>query len=389
MTPSRTLVSLHTQLPLWHASPRSALPAIEAEGIALMREYVWCSLHPLMPIRLFQKFTPDFVLFALELPRAGAEGYLWAQTRGAPGGDAEERTYDHGGGGTEVKVWTALPRACIRELLSREEAEARLDRGGTTGYGEWLPDAAAFAQECEDLLADLRVDSQLRIQAGLYLREMGRLHAADKEQGQRRATLLEVLTAPEALVDDALAACIRLLNGFGLPWLEDLPLTAELGLARLARIAAFASASHREEQLRAFGEGCASGSEIGVLGGALCRLVAAEGRDQEAISVLARTGVLGAGAIGALLLGSVQTNPLGVALIRALEEMPPAVGNPILLALLRRRRDLPTKARRTLTQVLGRRGSQLESPLREVAEGGRYHARLVARQILEGRAGTP
>lgn len=378
------MVSLRTHLPLWHASPRSALPAIEAGGIALMREYVWCSLHPLMPIRLFQQFTPDFVLSAIELPRAGAEGFLWARTRGAPGGDADERTYDHGGGGIEVKVWTALPRACIRELRSREEVETRLARGGTTGYGEWLPEAAAFAQECEDLLADSQADPEVRVQAGLYLREMGRLHAADKGQG--RAALLEVLAAPEALVDDALATCTRLLTGFGLPWLEELPFSADLGAERLARVAAFASASHSEAQVRAFGGGWGRGEEVGLLGTALCRLVVAEGRDEEASAVLVKTGALGAGAIGAFLLGSVRSNPLGVTLIHVLEELPPAVGNPVLLALLRRRRDLPTKARQTLTQVLRRRVAQLEPQLREVAARGRYHARLVAWQILERQA---
>ena len=64
------------------------------------------------------------------------------------------------------------------------------------------------------------------------------------------------------------------------------------------------------------------------------------------------------------------------------------MGNPVLLALLCRRRDLPTKARQALAQVLARRVAQLESQLREVAERGRYHARLVAQQILERRAGS-
>jgi hypothetical protein len=381
------MISLRTHLPLWHASPREALPAIEEGGIALMREYVWCSLHPLMPIRLFQQFTPDFILSAIALPRAGEEGFLWEEIRGAPGGDAEERTYDHGGGGIEVKVWTALPRACIREIIPRQEVEARLGRGGASGYGEWLPAAADFAQECGELLADPRTEPQVRVQAGLYLREMGRLCAGGKA-GERRAALLEVLASAEALVDDALAVCTRLLDGFGLPWLEELPLRTELSAERLARIAAFASTSHSEGQLRAFGERCAPGSGIGLLGERLCRLAAAGGRDEEAIPALARTGSLGAGALKALLLGSVRSNPVAVALVRALEGMLPEVGNPALLGLLRRRRDLPTKARKALALALERRAAQLEPQLREVAECGRYHARLVARQILEGRAGN-
>ncbi len=324
-----------------------------------------------------------------ESPGAGArlvDGYrLWAQTRGVPGGDAEERTYDHGGGGTEVKVWTAVPRACIREWCSRDEVEVRLARGGTTGYGEWLPEAAALVQECEALLADPQVDPPLRVQAGLYLRETGRLYAEGEAQRWWRVALLQVLATPDALADDVLATCTCLLTGFGLSWLEELPHEAELELERLARIAAFASASHREEQLRAFGERCALGSEIGLLGGALCRLIAAEGRDGESLSLLAATGALGAGAIGALLLGNVRSNPLGVALIQVLEEMPPPVGNSALLGLLRQRRDLPTKARQALTQVLARRVAQLEPQLREVAQRGRYYARLVAQQILERR----
>lgn len=59
--------SLRTHILLWHTSPKQALSAIEREGIALMREYVWCGTNPMARIPFARKFTRDYILSSIAL----------------------------------------------------------------------------------------------------------------------------------------------------------------------------------------------------------------------------------------------------------------------------------------------------------------------------------
>ena len=98
-------ITPNTHLFLWHTSPASIYPDIEERGIELYREYIWCSMDPWMPIGFAKKFTGDYVLACIALPRVGPNQYLWAETRSHPDGDPAEKTYDHGGGhNDEVKL---------------------------------------------------------------------------------------------------------------------------------------------------------------------------------------------------------------------------------------------------------------------------------------------
>ena len=385
----QTFPSLSTHILLWHTSPMSALPAIRKEGISLMREYVWCGTNPLRRIFHARKFTGDYILSSIALPRRSPRAFLWEKTRDDPDGDPHERTFDHGGGGNdEVKVWTAIPREHIHELFTDEEVERRLqacrksdDAPHHTG---WLPSPEAFAEECRSLLLDPGTNPEIRTHAGHYLQIMGLLiHDPDL-----RHPLLEIVATCSDLVDDALAVCCGLISTFDQPWFEDaltLVDSADVPEAHLARMTALACARHDEEQMRAALSKHSLEGTAQLLARALPHLIASHGQDAEAAALLTAAGAPATRPLVAFLLGTRQSNPTASSIIQTLGAMPSPIAAQPLVDLLRRRRDVSSKARRTITLVLQKHLDCARHGLEQLAQKGHHHARIYARQLLIGK----
>ena len=389
-------ISLKTHVLVWHTSPSIAHNEIDAEGIRLFKEYIWCSMGPWMPIGFAKKFTGNFDLSFITLPRMGEESYLWAETRRHPNGDPGEKTFDHGGGhNSEVKLWTRIPRSLIKNIWTQDEVDQRLSAsaGDVTGQSfksrtaieMWLPGVDGFQNQCAAILVNDKEDLDTRLHAGLYLRTMGLLTADPDIMVSRQQALMDIVCTPGNWIGDKLATSCHLLTAVQPVWMYKFLVrahTESLPSLHTARVFAFACFLHRFEETNACMESGLCSGVTKVLAHSLPRIVNSKGTDVYACKDLAALGADVAGILLDLLLGLPLANAVSNALIKTLGMMPVETGTPVLIALLRRRRDVSSKARNTINGALSAKLPFAEASLLNLARSGHWHSRRAARQIL-------
>ena len=359
-------LDFHQNLIVWHASVGTAEAEVSREGLRVVREAIWCSLHPLIPAAFGHAHYDWYTLHTLSLP---LDQWRW---------EADFHLNLH-----EGRLLKDVAMPWIVESVSFAEAEQRRlkakrraeGRGCAydqqlriTGYAPWLDDAALFDQ-CAAVLNDPTVDPcRLALAAG-YWHYSAPSRASELQAAVQQAAMRVVLAAvpvPAGAVAMALAVlCTTEPDWSRLLSVEQL---AEVPLPRRCLITAWLrhtpiAAAIRQQQHREL----------------ITLLDAMAGREPTAPVMSDR--FYAEGVAGVLTHGPIH-NSVARGLIRLLEQLPASLIVQVLPGILRNIRAVPSRTRREITTLLTRHRAVLMPQLREIAATVPGKASQIAVRVL-------